>query len=368
MIRFACPQCTTTLEIDDGFAGQEVKCGVCAAAAIAPARTWLAPMSEIPKSQLAHSPAHEHAAPVPDWVSEAFQEGPPARPVRHQAELLAVVRSPRSAERRMAGQPLFGPLKTFVVVGLVLGAGAALGALAFFFSERTNPRTARKAAANVPLGLDNGKIASSKKHRRPRSESGAGGTTAQTQLVSREQLQRVLDRQAVEEKEREERAWLREVNEEIADAIESRKRRINDVNMRLGGMTRSQLNRSEAALRLIVKQGSVKGAPPHMVELAARIDPGIVKWLQDDLLIQSGAAPELAKRKQLFLELEGIVGKGEVRWYLFGVGTNEDIAQLVRDLRAGPFRDLTRRQRLILLEAGAVEYVGEKVRALSAGG
>jgi predicted Zn finger-like uncharacterized protein len=67
MIQLLCPNCTTTLEIDDGLAGQEIRCGACAAVAIAPARAWLAPKTKIPTNQLARSPAQD-ARPPPDWI------------------------------------------------------------------------------------------------------------------------------------------------------------------------------------------------------------------------------------------------------------------------------------------------------------
>jgi hypothetical protein len=283
-----------------------------------------------------------------------------------QVELVPVLRSPGSAQTRTAGQPLSGALKTFVVVALVLGAGTVIGTVAFIsFGKpgRTKPPTAGKPGPGVPVGLATGKTG---KTASSQSKNGTGRAKAKTRFVTREDLQLALDRQAAEQKHREDRAWLREVNQEIADAIENRNRRIGAVNMQLGGMNRGELNRSQAALRFILKRQSLKSVPPNIVELATRIDPGVVKWLQDELLIQSGAAPELARRKELFLELRGIVGKRHVWWHLFDLGTNEEIGALIRDLCSKPFRELTRRQRLIILGAGGSDYVMAFVRVAEA--
>jgi hypothetical protein len=171
--------------------------------------------------------------------------------------------------------------------------------------------------------------------------------------------------------------WMQEAKQDYLDALKQKEQRMTATAQRLGKLNQGEFELSKEALKQVQEFGVDKVAP-DVLKMAANIAPDFVRTRKRELLMKSGEYAKLVKekkapprypaekRKELFDQFNAVISVAKewslAAWFDDLSSPEMDAAVAAANVvKKDGFGKLTHEQRLLVLKAGGLEYVGKQL-------
>lgn len=391
-IRWPCQSCAKVLRAKDADAGKKTRCPHCKATVQIPtpapsqsSSNWLEETPDSPGAGWDPTP-ESTSAPDPgiqQWLDEVRQ----APEVKSNAPPQDSPSSPAiscPAESKMRPHTVIA----FMIVSLLFLMMVGIGGYAYYVSDRQKGKTIAQATeieekAKQAHGQAKNLVEENKRKELDETREAEAAEKRRQDLEEiRSKQNEERRKQNAENRKKEDEAWWSiETKQEYLGALRLRRERMEADVRRLGSLSALELRNAEVSLARVNKivndldnVSRIERLPRSTIYSAAKIAPDHV----DAVLREHGyRLPEYIarvergeakarlpwrERKKIYEEFAALIGEPGRQWGL-GSGFDDfdpkemnDLIAAMRQSKSNGFRSLSRYQRLLILDAGGVEF------------